>query len=618
VAESRLVHVFHRLTRLVDDKFGWDRLPVPIGLALLVGIRSALRAHNLYNTWRGQQTPRAVTTGSLAPGAISTPEAAAPDAGGAPATAGYLTARTADGTYNDLGKPLMGSSGTRFGRNVPPRYTYPDPPPAILDPDPRVISRQLLTRERFQPATGLNVLAAAWLQFMIRDWFSHGKSEKENPWVIEVLPDDPWPGDRPITILRTRRDPTRTPDEANDPPTFINTETHWWDGSQLYGSDEEHQRRVRAGKDGKLLLDADGMLPAPMLAQSAEEPGWWLGLALFLTLFAREHNAICDRLRAEYPSWSDEDLFQRARLINAALLAKIHTVEWTPGILDHPTTHAAMRGNWWGLAGERVANVFGRVSESEVISGIVGSPTNHHTADYSLTEEFAAVYRMHPLTPDDFVFRSAANGQKLRDLTFRDLAGKNVQPVLAETAMADLLYSFGTGHPGAIVLHNFPRFLQEYQRPDGILQDLAATDIMRTREQGVPRYNQFRRLLQRPPVTSFEEITDNPVWAQEMRRVYKGDLERVDLMVGLYAEKRPEGFGFSETAFRVFALMASRRLKSDRFFTTDFTPGVYTPAGMDWLARNSMSSVLLRHFPALAPALRGVSNAFAPWTRLGA
>ena len=101
-----------------------------------------------------------------------------------------------------------------------------------------------------------------------------------------------------------------------------------------------------------------------------------------------------------------------------------------------------------------------------------------------------------------------------------------------------------------------------------------------------------------------------------MRRVYHGEIEQLDLVVGLFAEKRPQGFGFSETAFRVFALMASRRLKSDRFFTTDFTPRVYTPAGMEWIERNDMSSVLLRHFPSLAPALRGVTNAFAPWSRV--
>ena len=38
--------------------------------------------------------------------------------------------------------------------------------------------------------------------------------------------------------------------------------------------------------------------------------------------------------------------------------------------------------------------------------------------------------------------------------------------------------------------------------------------------------------------------------------------------------------------------MASRRLKSDRYFTDDFTPKVYTQTGMDWIDHNGMSSVL--------------------------
>jgi hypothetical protein len=62
--------------------------------------------------------------------------------------------------------------------------------------------------------------------------------------------------------------------------------------------------------------------------------------------------------------------------------------------------------------------------------------------------------------------------------------------------------------------------------------------------------------------------------------------------------------------------MASRRLNSDRFFTDDFTEEVYSKAGMDWIQNNTMSSVLLRHFPALEPSLRGVKNAFAPWNRV--
>ena len=59
--------------------------------------------------------------------------------------------------------------------------------------------------------------------------------------------------------------------------------------------------------------------------------------------------------------------------------------------------------------------------------------------------------------------------------------------------------------------------------------------------------------------------------------------------------------------------MASRRLKSDRFFTDDFRPEIYTEFGMDWIRSNSIKSVLLRHVPELGPALEGVKNGFAPW-----
>jgi hypothetical protein len=590
MAGSIFSRLFARATEALDQRFGWHNLPLPLEIPILIGLRMRLRERNLYDTsTTAQRPPR-------------------------PDDVRHLTARTLDGTFNDLDNPSMGSAETRFGRNVPLEHTYPDNDWALLSPNPRTVSRELLTRDTFRPATTLNLLAAAWLQFMIRDWVSHGKSEKENPWELELRDDDPWPQERPMRIMRTRTDPTRSPDDTS-PPTYLNTETHWWDGSQIYGSNAELQAMVRSGEDGKLAVDPDGSIPDGLISRASQEPGFWIGLALMQTLFTLEHNAICDRLRAEYPSWSDDDLFDHARLVNAALLAKIHTVEWTTAILGHPALQIGMRANWWGIAGERIYKLFGRVSRSEVISGIPGAPRDHFGVPYSITEEFVAVYRMHPLIPDDLYFRSAADDDLLQERTFREVAGRHVPEVLGQVSAADLLYSFGIAHPGSITLHNYPRFLQEYERPDGLLMDLAATDILRARELGVPRYNEFRRLFHLPPLESFEELTDDPTWAEELRRVYDGDIDRVDLMVGLYAEPKPEGFGFSDTAFRVFILMASRRLNSDRFFTTDYTARVYTQAGLDWIDENDMSSVLLRHFPGLLPLLRNVRNAFAPWPR---
>jgi hypothetical protein len=198
----------------------------------------------------------------------------------------------------------------------------------------------------------------------------------------------------------------------------------------------------------------------------------------------------------------------------------------------------------------------------------------------------------------------------LQERTFPEIGVLGTRARLEELGMASCLYSFGRAHPGAITLHNYPRFLQSLERPDGTLIDLAATDVLRVRERGVPRYNDFRRLFHLRPASSFEEL--NPKHAHELRRVY-GDIERLDLMIGLYAEQLPTGFGFSDTAFRVFVLMASRRIKSDRFLTRDFTPAVYTREGVDWVNETSMKTVLLRHFPELERALQGVTNPFAPW-----
>jgi len=230
-----------------------------------------------------------------------------------------------------------------------------------------------------------------------------------------------------------------------------------------------------------------------------------------------------------------------------------------------------------------------------------------------------AVYRMHPLIPDEYAFRSVASDELLQEREFARVAQRPAMELMDQVSMQDLFYSFGIAHPGRITLHNYPRGLQKFQRPgpEGILQDLAATDILRSRELGVPRYNEFRKLLHLKPIKKFEDLTEDSGWVEELQRVYGDDVDQLDLQIGLYAENPPRGFAFSDTAFRIFILMASRRLNSDRFLTTDYNERVYTKAGIEWVNDNDMSTVLLRHFPALAPALRGVKNAFWPWTRVG-
>jgi hypothetical protein len=95
-----------------------------------------------------------------------------------------------------------------------------------------------------------------------------------------------------------------------------------------------------------------------------------------------------------------DQIFDKARIVNCALMAKIHTVEWTPAILAHPALQIAMSANWWGIVGETLTKAVGRISKtSEAISGIPGSGVDHQGIPYALTEEFVSVYRMHSLIP---------------------------------------------------------------------------------------------------------------------------------------------------------------------------------------------------------------------------
>jgi hypothetical protein len=577
----------------LDRRYGWHRLPLPLGIATLLGLRQRLQRKNLHDTG----TPRDVPAPQFHPR--------------------YLTARSLDGTYNDPSQPLMGSVEARFGRNVPLERTWPETPPRVLEPSPRLISRELMTRRAFIPATTLNLLAAAWIQFEVHDWVFHGIPPDDEPWEVPLADDDQWP-ERPMRINRSRTDPH--PDANGGPPTWSSAETHWWDGSQVYGLNQEHAARLRTGEHGKLRIDERGLQPSELeegLDYRGVPGSLWIGLAILHSLFVREHNAICDHLHSRYPGLGDDDLFDKARLVVAALMAKIHTVEWTPAIIAHPTTKFGMHAQWSGIAGPQLQQV-GKRLRIAILGGIPGSNTSLHDVPYSLTEEFVAVYRMHPLLPDEFTFRSVSTDEVLQERTFPEVAVLEMRNRLEELEMGDVFYSFGVAHPGQITLHNYPRFLQEFHRADGAVLDLAAIDVLRMRERGVPRYNEFRRLLHRAPVRSFEELAaGDREQAEELRRIYDGDLASVDLMVGLFAERPPAGFGFSDTAFRIFILMATRRLESDRFFTVDYTPGVYTPAGLEWIDRNSMRTMLLRHFPQLEPALLGVSNPFAPWRKTG-
>src|SRR6478672_7753109 len=123
--ENRLIRTFTVVNRYVE----WQKLPTPIALLNLLAFRMQLRQENLHDTTPAPSSQTATTP---------RPEPH------------HLYWRHVDGLYNDLKSPRMGSTGVRFGRNVPIEHTFPEPEPALLSPSPRLVSRKLMTRDTFK------------------------------------------------------------------------------------------------------------------------------------------------------------------------------------------------------------------------------------------------------------------------------------------------------------------------------------------------------------------------------------------------------------------------------------------------------------------------------------
>ncbi len=589
----------------------WYRRPYLVGVLLLAHMREKLNKDNLKNAY-----PPGELIGFQPSGLVPPP--------------GVRNFRTADGTWNNLADPKEGAAGTRFHRNVNNDAIQPESGERLLDPNPRLVSRKLLARgEKMDEVPFLNMLAASWINFQNHDWVHHGESLIEETHSIPMDSTDPARmkfGQTEIKVGKTQPDPTRQQDGETTPITFVNEVTHWWDGSQIYGSDQETVDRLRTGTDGKIRVTEKGTLPLDEkgIEQTGFTRNWWIGLTMLHTLFTLEHNAICDELKRSHPGWDDNTYFSVARLINAAVMAKIHSIEWTPAILPNRGLDSGLNANWFGL----LTNMFRKGKDRKTfanvnvrnpeLGGVVGNPITRHGQPYGLTEEFVEVYRLHSLLPETIDIRRAGETEVAEAVPFVATRQAGSGKLSDRYEMSDLFYSFGKQHPGQLILNNYPNFMREFSIPGTPLFDMAAVDILRARERGVPRYNEFRRQLGLNPISSFEDLTSDKQEVANLKMVY-GDgpeaVEKLDLLVGTLGEtQRPDNFGFGETLFQIFILNASRRLQADRFYTDDYNENVYTREGLEWIDDASLKTVIIRHYPELAKTgLGNIKNAFEPW-----
>lgn len=153
LTERTLISAYKFVNRFV----AWHKLPALIGAFNLSAFRTELNANNLHDGY---------ASGS-AQGETKVPPA--------PDNQRDVGARNSEGKFNSLDMPLMGCAGMRFGRNVPRSKARKPTDAELMTPNPRVVSEEFMARKEkgFIPATSLNLLAAAWIQFQVHDWFFH-------------------------------------------------------------------------------------------------------------------------------------------------------------------------------------------------------------------------------------------------------------------------------------------------------------------------------------------------------------------------------------------------------------------------------------------------------------
>jgi hypothetical protein len=590
----------------------WSRKPGLAGTMTLASMRHWLNGHTLQNSYEGE------LVGHQQPGQKR------------PEHTNYV--RTATGAWN-TNDPMEGAAGTEFQRQGLSKVS--ERKNRALDkslPNPLDVSRLILAAKGEQKQVPfLNNLVMAWIQFMVHDWVSHGQNLSSETFKLELSKDDPRRqkyGQDFIEVRKSQPNPTR----KDGKEIYLNEVTHWWDGSQIYGSDQATVDRLRTGPDGKFLpdgklrLDEDGLLPINPetgVADTGFSRNWWPGLEMLHTLFARNHNSICDELKksGETKGWSSDQVFEVARMINAAMMAKIHTVEWTPAVLPNKKLAQGMGANWWGLL-ETMTKPFGERKmhnsldvNHPVLGGIAGGKTDNHGKPYGFSEEFVEVYRLHAGLPNEIEIRDPKTNEVKKTLGVDATRAAASRKTIKEVGLAAMFNSFTHQHMAGLVNNNYPKFMTEMSTDENSFVDLGAVDILRARERGVPQYNEFRRQLGLNPIKKFEDLGADAETTASLKKLYNNDVEKLDLLAGTLTEAvRPEYFGFGETLFQVFIQMATRRLESDPFYTEKFNEQYYTKKGMELIDQATMKSLILKHMPELkgTDLDKNVNNAFEP------
>ncbi|XP_075376256.1 prostaglandin G/H synthase 1 isoform X1 [Mycteria americana] len=257
---------------------------------------------------------------------------------------------------------------------------------------------------------------------------------------------------------------------------------HGVDLGHLYGDNLQRQHQLRLFRDGKLKFQVvDGEVYPPMvtdapvhmvypsafpkekqLAMGQEVFGLLPGLCMYATLWLREHNRVCDVLKREHPTWSDEQLFQTARLILIGETIKI--------VIEDYVQH---------LSGYFLSLKF----DPELLFGSQFQYRNR------IAVEFNQLYHWHGLMPDSFVIQG-------EEYSYEQFLYNT--SMLMDYGVEALVESFSKQIAGRI---------GGVQTINANILNVAVGVIKESRQLRLQPFNEYRKRFGMKPYKSFQELT---------------------------------------------------------------------------------------------------------------
>ena len=313
--------------------------------------------------------------------------------------------------------------------------------------------------------------------------------------------------------------------------------------------------RLRTSEGDNLPIEDGAFLAGD--PRAAENPS----LTALHTLFLREHNWQVERLAASDPSLSGDELYERAKSVVAAEIARITYDEFLPRLLGD----AAALAPWKGYDPSIDTGITAEFAGAAWRWGhsTVSAETEKKDETGAVEGEAFELRDVFFMPPEAFAEHSGADGF-LRHLS-TDLSQKM---------------------DGRIV-----QDLRSFLVDADVGRDLAALNIQRNRDMGVETLNGTRKALGLEPYTDFEQVTDDKATVEALREAF-GDVGGIDLWTGGLSEGLAPGAFVGPTFAAIIARQFEALRDGDRLW--------YEHAGFDAetlaeIKNTSLSDLILRH-----------------------